>query len=576
MRVMSGTRIDATWRGMSGIAGGSGAREGGQGGQETRGFVRLVPAARYWHGIVVALAGFWCGVRCVNVMLMRAVSGISACLLVAMAGVAVAAPPPMQKVAPVPAPAQLVPAEPRSLWYENVVEMRTARRSGVTSTWLASGVRVHHLKIDTRPGQVVVTIALSGGKLLEDAASRGVTEIAAGVLDDWETAAPNASAAERMAGRDIRLDAGAGLDAITLQISGAVADAGAAMRVLRELLTAPTVTPAAVEQSRERVVRELRLRAADARAVVSDAINTAAWAAVGGAGVGDARLLPPDERGLRGIDADRTRAWIQRHIQENGAPIEAAIVGDITLAEALTLVDTTLGTLPARARVNAATNAHRRIVAGAGAMAPVLKDVPGVVQIGVGRATVVRGCFGPELGELAEQRTLRATVRLAIARVKSRLARPELGVVAGGTDVSGGVYISPFIGRGMVLVTANADASRAAAVGEAIDAELSRLATEPVPADELAPIAAEQAKSVGQLERDAPYWSAVLARCDALGMDPDEIASGAAYYKALTPERARDVLRKYCRDEARIALTIRGPEKPGPENPGVPVEGGTP
>ncbi|MGH7292257.1 MAG: hypothetical protein ACREJT_13660, partial [Myxococcota bacterium] len=283
---------------------------------------------------------------------------------------------------------------------------------------------------------MVTTIALSGGKLLEDANSRGMTEIAAGVLDDWDAAAPNASVAERMAGRDVRIDAGAGLDALTLQLAGSVADAGAAMRVVRELLTAPVVTRESVEASREQLVRELRLRGADARSAVSDATN----ATVGGGA--DARMMPPEERTLGAITVERVTEWVRRHAGENGAPIEVAIVGDLALADALAMVDTTLGTLPKREQISTRTNAAQRAIVG-GPAAAVQKEVAGVTQVGAGRATIVRGCFGPEMAELAEQRVLRALVRIAIARVKTRLAEPELGLGAGGAgavEVGGGVY----------------------------------------------------------------------------------------------------------------------------------------
>lgn len=486
---------------------------------------------------------------------MRPVAGISICLAAAICGIAIGAPPPAERLAPSAPP--VAPAPQRSLWCENVVEMQTARRSGVTSVWLSNGVRVHHLRISKRPGQVVATIALSGGKLLEDANSRGMTEIAAGVLDDWDAAAPIASAAEHMAGRDVRIDAAAGLDAMTLQLSGSVGDAGAAMRVVRELLTSPTVTRESVDASREQLVRELRQRGADGRSAVSDATN----AAIGGEA--DVRMMPPDERALGAIGAERVIEWVRRHARENGAAIEVAFVGDLALADALALADTTLGTLPKRERVWAGTNAAQRIAVG-GPAAAVRKEVVGVTQVGAGRVTVVRGCFGPEMGELSEQRVLRALVRIAIARVKSRLAEPELGMGATAADVSGGVYVSPFVGRGMVLLTVTADASKATALGAVIDEELARLAAAPPAADELAPIADELGKVVMRLEQDAAYWSAVLARCDALGMDPDEIASGAAYYKALAPERISEVFRMFLRDERRIAIMVRGPERAAP------------
>ncbi len=481
---------------------------------------------------------------------MRSASVILALMLGPMGG-AIGAPPPALQLAP--APGAAAPAGPRSLWCETVVEMQTSRRSGVTSVWLANGVRLHHLKIDRRPGEAVVTIAICGGKLLEDAGTRGISEIAANVIDDWDAAAPNASGAEHMAGRNARIDAAAGPDAITLRLEGAVGDMESALRVAKELLTTPTVTAAAVEGARDQVVRELRLRAGDARAAVSDAIN---GAIVPPPPAGDPRLHPPDERSLTQVDAQGVRAWLARHSKEDGAPIECAIVGDVSLAEALHMADGTLGALPKRGRVSSETNRVLRQV----------QNTPGAVRkdvssagVAAGRVTLARGCFGPEMGALNDQRELRAAARVAMARLKGVLAGPNFAM--GSSDPGGGVYVSPFAGLGMVLVSVTVDAEQAGAASEAIDAELGRMAANGPTAEELAPVAAELARSVEEFERDLRYWSATFAKCDALGIDPDDIASGAAFYKALTPERVRGAMQRYWRDEARIALTIRGPEK---------------
>ena len=483
---------------------------------------------------------------------MRAVMGISVCLVAAACGAVIGTPPPEERVVPAVPPG--APAAPRSLWCENVVEMQTARRSGVTSIWLSNGVRVHHLRIGTRPGQVVATIALLGGKLLEDASSHGMTEITASVLGDWETVAPSATAAARLTRQDVSIKATAWMDALTLQISGSAADAGAAISIARELLVGPTVARESVDAARQELVRGLRMSGADARTVI---LRETDRALDGGA---DARMFPVQERDLGAISAERVSEWVRQQARENGSAIEVAIVGDLALADALAMVDTTLGTLPRRERVSPRTNIARRVLVG-GPPAAVQKDIVGITPVGTGRVMVVRGCFGPEMGELAEQRALRALIRITTARIKVRLAEPQFGMSASAVDISSALTPTPMVGLGTVLVMATVDASKGAAVGAAIDAELAALAAVPPTVDELLPIADELGKQVTQLEEKPVYWSGVLARCNSQGIEPDEIASGAAYYKALTPEKVSEVFRKFWRDERRIAITVRGPER---------------
>ena len=455
---------------------------------------------------------------------------------------------------------ELKPAAPRSLWCDNVVEMETSRRSGVTSAWLSNGVRVHHLKLDRHPGEVVVTIALSGGKLLEDAATRGITEVAAGVLDDWDTAALEQSLArEKMQGRDLRIDAGASQDALTVRLAGAAADLDAGLRVVHALLTNPKVTEESVRQSKEKVIRELRQRAGDSRAAVSDAINSALLGPAGGAGGGggvDPRLEAPREQAVQAMSVEQIRGWISRHIKEDGAPIEVAFVGDVALADALRLADGTLGTLPKRARVDAHTDGAARIVAKPALAAGVDRKVESA-GVSPGKVTLVRGFFGPEMSELDDQRALRAAARVAVSRLKARLVPPRFSI--GPNDPGGGVYVSAFQGLGMALVTATVEASQAPDAMREIDEELDRLAQTPPTEPELEPVAGDLAKSVEEFEHDPRYWSEALARCDAIGITPDDIASGSVFYKSLKPEQVRDAMKKYRVKDRLIGLTIRGP-----------------
>lgn len=477
---------------------------------------------------------------------MRPLLLISMMAYVCIGARAVGAPPPAQLLRPA-APVPVV-EDPKTLVCDSVLEMQTARRSGVTSAWLANGVRVHHREMDRQAGRVVVTIALCGGKLLEDPTTRGLTEVAAGVLDDWDSVAPEASRTARMEGRDLRIDAAAGQDAITIRLSGSKGDLEAGLSVARAMLTAPTVGVQTVDNARDQVVRELRRRSADPRAAVSEAVNQAVVPA------GDVRLQPPNERALRGITPEHVREWIARHAKEHGEPIEAAFVGDISLAEALKLADASLGTLPVRARPGPETHAARRRIELP--VGPVVREARvDEVMLGGGRAIVVRGFFGPDMAALGDQRGLRAVLRVATNRLKDRLVPPRFNLGPDG-PVSG-LYMSAFDGLGMALVTATAGGGETDAVGAAIEEELGRLAADGPTAEELARAKDELARAADAAERDIRYWSAAAARCTSLGMDPDEIARAGEFYRSLTPGAARAVLAKYLVPGKRIGITVR-------------------
>jgi zinc protease len=473
---------------------------------------------------------------------MRLYTAIPA-LLCASIALAVAPPPTAAPVSP-PTPA----TAPAPLPCDSVVELQTARLSGVTSAWLANGVRVHHRRIDRQPGLVVVTIALCGGKLLETPETRGLTEITAGVLDDWDSVAPDASRAARMEGRNLRIDAAAGQDAITLRLSGSKTDLDSGLAVVRTMLTGPSIAPETVESAKDQVIRELRRHATDPRAAVSEAVNQAVVP------VGDIRLKAPDERSIRSITPEQVRTWIDRHARERGEPIEAAFVGDLSLAEALHLADAFLGALPARARPGADTHAAlRRIPLPVGAVKTVVHADPAIV--GQHKAVVVRGFLGPDMSELDDQRALRAMLRVATTRLKARLVAPRFTVSLDGP--SAGLYMSAFPGLGMALVTTTVGAGEADAASGVIEEELDRLQKDGPTPEELSLASEDLARAADALDHDSRYWSAAVARCTVLSMDPDEIAHAGRYYRTLSPQRARDVLAKYRAGNRLIGITVR-------------------
>ena len=68
-----------------------------------------------------------------------------------------------------------------------VVEQTMHEGLGITSGWLANGVRFYHREMDYKKDSVWVSIALAGGQIEETAKNAGITEVAALAVNEAAT-----------------------------------------------------------------------------------------------------------------------------------------------------------------------------------------------------------------------------------------------------------------------------------------------------------------------------------------------------------------------------------------------------
>ena len=83
-------------------------------------------------------------------------------------------------------PTELMSELPRA---GTITQMQIHPETGVFSAWLDNGARVHHRFMDYRKDSATVTISVAGGRILEDAGTRGLSEAAAVALRTPATAA---------------------------------------------------------------------------------------------------------------------------------------------------------------------------------------------------------------------------------------------------------------------------------------------------------------------------------------------------------------------------------------------------
>lgn len=449
----------------------------------------------------------------------------------------------------------------------HVVELTEHRRSGVVSFWLDNGIRVHYRHIDQPPGQVQVTISLLGSEILETPETRGLSALAAGVLDEWAISAP-VSVAAGAGSHDLHLDGIAGVDALQLRVWGSHTDMDAALRVASELLTRPHVDDAVLARVRAETAREIAERAADPRVAASDAMMRAIFPAA----APSARTAPLIQADIDRHAAPAVAQWLNKHTQINGLPIEVAIVGDLSLADALRLADKHLGKLPQRARVERTALAAERAVARPAG--PIVRSADAGLM--PEWSTVLVGCFGPDVDRTAELRVLRAAARVLGERLAARFKAENIpfrtvrpvntlppnaaAAQAASAQTTGAIGASvaqsAYTGMGLFFASADVAPADAARARVAMEEEIASLIARPPKPEELTPITEAMTRVVRTFDRDARYWSGLLSRADSLGIDADEASEGSAFYSALTGEMIRETLRHYWTPQTRIAITV--------------------
>jgi len=452
------------------------------------------------------------------------------------------------------ASARATPPEPQTLdvpdlppcsteWASQIASMSGHRRSEVTSAWLTNGVRVHHLQLETSPGVVWVTVGFAGGELKETERDRGISLGACAAWDQLSVSGyPPAAIPSVLTDRDVKIDAVSGADAIQLRLVCARSDLEAGMSVVAALLRHPRVTETGLAATMSDGARQLRRRRMREDLIVADAIAVSLFPS------GDARLLPPTQTKLDAVTADAAQRWLDQQIAT--APVEASIVGDVSLDDAMRLAAGFLGRLAPRERISAAHLApHRKLAQPA---YPVRLEL--TRPIGAGEAIAVVGFPGADATRPSELRTMRVAARILDHRMTAALVSAGFA----NAEVSGvAIPSTVYPGFGVVIGNFTCEPERADQAADTMMKALATLAAGGARKNEVDSAAAELAQAVEQLEHSRDTWSGnILSRCDTAGVDLDEAAGGAEFYRSLTAEKVSAAIKGAYGDGRTLHLII--------------------
>jgi zinc protease len=446
-------------------------------------------------------------------------------------------PPPLPDRA---AGLDLLPVEPEP---GRIVEVSRQEEAEVWSVWLANGARVHHRHMPQRRGEATITITLAGGELLEDVATRGLSQAAARA---WAVPATrtltSAQVRELMAPVKARVAGNAGPDAMTLTVSGSPADLEQALRLAHRLLTDPVVEPAALEQWKREQAMLIAQRGLSPAGAVQEELARA--------------LFPRDEprtRLLESADLDRldaaaAQAWLELHLAH--APIELSIVGDIDAERAFDLVERYIGSLPPRDRIRHDARDPRRALDRPRGPIRALRDVRSPTP----QAFVVCGFYAPDETDVRSCRLLEVA-----SRVLSRRALREVRE-ARGLAYSPMVQLQPgttYPGLGLFVVLSTTSPGAADELARAFDALLDDLASSGPDEEEMRTVRGQIDTILEEQLREPRFWSQRLRTLDYSGRRLEDIMAARASYAAISTEEVREAMSRFRTPGSRFTVIVR-------------------
>jgi len=230
-----------------------------------------------------------------------------------------------------------------------VAEVSVNPGAGVASAWLTNGLRVHYRETPGASNQISFAISLTGGRIQEDEATRGLTLSTQALWSSPATATISAAEMrERMAAIPLRLQYLIETDRVLLEFTVAGEHAKAALELIARLLEAPRVDPQALERWKWSEQRRLDLGSKSALGVLGAALERAVFPP------NDPRIGSLSATELAAINSREAQGWAE-HLC--GGPIEVGIAGDLRASLVLESVAETLGRLTPRQRPTPAPQA---------------------------------------------------------------------------------------------------------------------------------------------------------------------------------------------------------------------------
>jgi zinc protease len=420
-----------------------------------------------------------------------------------------------------------------------IVERTRDEDLDITSGWLENGVRFHHRFMDYEQGRVYVTVTLAGGEIEETAENAGITSAATLVIRQPATSRLSSSAInDLMTGRKIQVSGGGRDDMVTFMVSGSPDDLEMGLRLVHALITDGQIEESAFEHWQQAMVQQYERQRRVPMMIAYDALLQS----VSGNDPRRKMLRSPEQ--LEPITRAAAQAWFERIC--SGAPIEVAIVGELSLDDAEPLLEKYLGSLAPRPR-DASSLAPLRVFAREKGPYTHKLDVDTMTP----QAMVVVGMLGCEASNVPRMRALNLASNILDMRLIKRV-REELGLVytVRTQNVPGQAYTN----GGFFFAGAPCDPDGASVVTIEIDQIFGSLAAEGPTAEEMEQARGQVLNNLDEVLREPTFWVRQLQDLHLHGADLNDLKDIPAAYEAISAEQVQQVFADYWKDDGKIHI----------------------
>ncbi|UCG32329.1 MAG: insulinase family protein [Phycisphaerales bacterium] len=437
-----------------------------------------------------------------------------------------------------------------------VVESAADPDLGITSAWLANGVRVHHRFMDYKKDTVMVSIALAGGGIEETKANAGITSVANLAIDEPAThRLSSTNIRDLMTGKNIsvgtsvrsgrmgRRRGGSSLsqggDAVMISVQGSPKDLEAGLQLAHALLTDGKIEEAAFKnwklQTLQQLERMQKMPMFKAMEATADLLSG-----------GDPRrtFLTAEEVNRQSVS--EAQAWYDRLCAK--APIEVAVVGDIKLDEAMPLIERYLGSLAERNRGADHLAKLRRLARPTGPLSRHL-DIETITPQGMAMA----GFVAAEGRNAYDRRALELASQILSTRLIKHI-REDQGLVYSIRARYQPSWI--YEDSGEFAAGAPCDPDKARMVAEQIHKEFEEFAQKGPTEEELANAKKQVANNLDTEMKEPSYWWGILRHHDLHGRNLAEEKVEKEAFEKYTADQIRSVFAKYYKPTRQFSVTV--------------------
>lgn len=427
---------------------------------------------------------------------------------------------------------------------------------GVTSAWLENGVRVHHRFMDYKKDTVLVGISLAGGTIEETEKNCGITR--AGMIPYLRPATSRLSStdiANLMMGKNVAVRAMPDMDSLCVTVSGSPADLETGLQLAHILLVDGKIEEPTFDIWKSNFRQQLEqletVPEFQAAAAMQDLTSG-----------GDPRLVPLTKEQLDRLTLPAAQAWLDRLSAE--APIEVAVVGDISLDEAMPLVTRYIGSLPERKRSTAHLDPLRRLQRKSG---PLEKRVS--VETITPKSAIYYGFLAGDHSAVVERRILKLASQTLTSRLTERIREEKALAYTVGAQFQ---VLWAFDEMCLFLTATPCEPAKADDVVREVAAVYAAFAEKGPTGEELEKAKLQAINQIGTMKKEPNYWFSILQHLDLQELDLDDYKDLEGVYRSFTKEQVRDTFRKYYKHE-RIFSVIAEPAGTSGKVEPVPAEG---